>query len=71
MHDDLFVSFAHEILIGNEVLAEENDKLTPTYVINISTIQMEGNICLIHMYLKLFSAIFIDIYFSNRLTIND
>ena len=49
MHNDLFVSFAHEILIGNEVLAEENYKLTPIYVINISTIQMEGNICLIYV----------------------
>ena len=42
-----FVSFTHEIMVGSEVLDAQDDKLTPAYVINISTTQKQGNICLI------------------------
>ena len=39
-----FISYAHEVLIGNELLTEHHNDLHPATVINISIIVMQGNI---------------------------
>ena len=38
-----FISYAHEVSIGNEVLTEHNNELDPATVISISTSVMQGN----------------------------
>ena len=39
-----FISYAHEVSIGNELLTEQQNELDPATVINISTTVMEGNV---------------------------
>ena len=39
-----FISYAHEVSIGNELLTEHRNELDPATVINITTSVMQGNI---------------------------
>ena len=39
-----FISYAHEVSIGNELLTEHHNEFDPATVINISTTVMQGNI---------------------------
>ena len=40
----LSLSYADQVSVGDEVLLNEKDELTPAKVINISEIIMQGNI---------------------------
>ena len=44
-------SYANEVSIGDEVLVNENDQLSPAKVIDISTSKMQGDIQIFYSHI--------------------